>query len=73
MEDGVLIVQSYIAGLYLFPYRTEKLSPSWPMVVEWANTGQNDKVARPERALHFGADNNKALQASQKQPYFLLL
>jgi hypothetical protein len=26
-------------GVHLFPYRTEKLSPSWPMVL-YHNTGE---------------------------------
>ena len=29
----------FAEGVHLFPYRTEKLSPSWPMVL-YHNTGE---------------------------------
>jgi len=40
MEAGVLIGDiGFAEGVHLFPYRTEQLSPSWPMVL-YHNTGE---------------------------------
>ncbi len=31
--NQLLIYGGFAEGVHLFPYRTEKLSPSWPMVL----------------------------------------
>jgi hypothetical protein len=33
-REDTLSYGAYAEGVHLFPFRTEKLSPSWPMVLD---------------------------------------